>query len=188
MRRALVPFSVAVVLVAAGCGNDKAKPPAVTQPSNAFGWITVDVPEQGVSFERPKEWHYTPGKAPLLATLTSGEATIAVWRYPRTEALPTTTSELDAARDALVGAAKARDKTFDATKAKSTRAAHHPAVVIVADETVAGHPRRVRSTHVYGNGGEVVVDAFAPPEMYPKLEDPIFRHVVRSLRVADPGQ
>ena len=188
MRRALVPISLAVVLAAAGCGNDKTKPPAVTQPSGAFGWITVSMPEHGVSFERPKEWHYTPGKAPLLATLTSGEATIALWRYPRTEPLPETTEQLDVARDALVGAAKERDKTFTASKAKSTRAAHHPAVVIVADETVAGHPRTVRSTHVYGNGGEVVVDAFAPPNVFPMLEDPIFRHVVRSLRVEDPQQ
>src|SRR3954454_13840615 len=109
MRRALVSISLALLLAAVGCGDDKSKPPAVTQPSDAFGWITVDVPEQGVSFERPKEWHYTPGKAPLLATLTSGEATIAVWRYPRTESLPTTTTELNAARDELVGAAKTRD-------------------------------------------------------------------------------
>jgi hypothetical protein len=148
--------------------------------------VTVSLPDHGVTFERPKEWHYTPGTAPLLATLTSGEATIAIWRYPRTEPLPETEEELTAARDALVGAAKARDETFKETKAKATRAAHLPAVVIVANETVAGHARTVRSTHVYGNGGEVVVDAFAPPNMFPKLEDPIFRHVVRSLRVAQP--
>lgn len=186
MRRALATISVVATVVVAGCGSDRKKPPDVTRSSDAFGWITVSLPQQGVSFERPKEWHYTPGTAPLLATLTSGEATIAVWRYPRTEVLPESADELGAARDALVTAAKARDGTFEATKAKATRAAHHPAVVIVAKETVAGHPRIVRSTHVYGNAGEVVIDAFAPPTVFPKLEDPIFRRVVRSLRVGPP--
>jgi hypothetical protein len=185
VRRALASISVAAA-VAAGCGSDRKKPPDVTRSSGAFGWVVVSLPEQGVSFERPKEWHYTPGAAPLLATLTSGEATIAVWRYPRSEPLPDSDEELTAARDALVGAAKTRDKTFSASKAKATRAAHHPAVVIVADETVAGQPRVVRSTHVYGNGAEVVIDAFAPPNVFPKLEDPIFRHVVRTLRIGEP--
>jgi hypothetical protein len=181
-----VVTSVAAAVALAGCGNDATKPPDVSKPSAALGWTTVTLTQQGVSFQRPREWHYAPGTAPLLATMTSGEATIAIWRYPRAEPLPATTAELNAARDALVGAAKARDATFAVTKAKATRAAHHPAVVIVAHETVAGRPRMVRSTHVYGNAGEVVVDAFAPPRVYPMLEDPIFRHVVHSLRVGPP--
>jgi hypothetical protein len=186
VRRALASISLAAAIAVGGCGSDRKKAPDVTRSSGAFGWITVSLPEQGETFERPKEWHYTPGTAPLLATMTSGEATIAVWRYPRTEPLPETDEELTLARDALVGAAKTRDKTFEETKAKATRAAHHPAVVIVANETVAGHARVVRSTHVYGEGGEVVVDAFAPPGVFPKLEDPIFRRVVRSLKISPP--
>ncbi len=168
----------------AGCGNDKTKPPDVTKSSReAFGWTRVTLAQHGVSFERPTIWHYRPGTAPLLATMTSGEATIAVWRYPRTEPLPSTATELDAARDALVGAAKTRDPSFKESKAKGTRAAHEPAVVIVANETINGKPRTVRSTHVYAEGGEVVVDAYAPPDVFGKLEDSIFRRVVRSLKV-----
>jgi hypothetical protein len=185
VRRALVCLVVLAAL--SGCGNSKTKPPKVSKPTGAFGWTPVTIANQGILFERPNEWHYTPGTAPLLATLTSGDATIAIWRYPRTETLPSTPAELDKARDALVGAAKIRDPTFRVDKAKGTRAAHQPAVVIVAHERVAGRARTVRSTHVYAFGGEVVVDAFAPPAVYPALEDPIFRHVVRSLKVSQPA-
>jgi hypothetical protein len=182
---ALISVAAAITL-AAGCGNDATKPPKASKPTAADGWTTVSLTKQGLSFQRPAEWHYAPGTAPLLATISSGDATIAVWRYPRAETLPSTPDELNAARDALVAAANARDKTFAVKQAKATRAAHHPAVVIVADETVAGRARMVRSTHVYGEGGEVVVDAFAPRRVYPMLEDPIFRRVVHSLRVSTP--
>lgn len=185
MRRALAPLALLAAALA-GCGNQRAKPPTVTGVAPAYGFIPVSLPQQGLSFERPRQWRYAAGTPPLLATMTSGLVTIAVWRYPRSEPLPRTQAQLDAARDALVAAAKARDPSFRVIKAKGTRAAHQPAVVIVADETVAGQPRRVRSTHVYAVGAEYVVDAYAPPEQYAQVEDPIFRRVVRTLRVSRP--
>ena len=185
-----VPVLIALALVAAlvaGCGNKRQPAPVVTTTSQPFGFVPQDIPTQGLTFDRPQAWRYLPGHAPLLATMTSGLTTIAVWRYPRTEPLPETESQLNTARDALVAAAKARDPSFKVIKAKGTRAAHHPAVVIIADETIAGQPRRVRSTHVYGEGAEVVFDAFAPTDVYPKVEDPVFRHVVRSLTLSKPA-
>ena len=185
MRAALVSLA-AVAAAVAGCGNDPAKPPAVTNPKPAFGWQDFDIPAQGVKFQRPTAWRITPGDAPLLATLSSGLVTISVWRYPRNEPLPKTPEELDVAKDALVAAAKARDPSFKVIKAKGTRAAHEPAVVIIGDETVAGQPRRVRSTHIYSNASEVVVDAFAPKDQYAKVEDPIIRPLVRSFQITAP--
>ena len=184
MRRA--PVLVLALVAVAGCGNDKAKAPDVQAVRPAFSFVGERFPAQGVSFERPSDWLVAKGTPPLLATITAGRVTIAVWRYPRTETLPTTAADLAAARDALVTAARARDKTFTVLKAKGTRAAHEPAVVLMADETVSGQRRRVRSTHVYAFGGEVVVDAFAPPRDYPKVEGPVFRRVVRSLRLTAP--
>ena len=175
------------VLALAGCGNTPRKPPTVTTPKAAFGWVDQDVPTQGVKFQRPSAWRYAPGTAPLLGTMSSGLTTIAVWRYPRDEKLPTTPQELDKARDALVAAAKARDPSFKVIKAKGTRAAHNPAVVIVADETVAGQPRRVRSTHMYAAGSEVVVDAFAPADQYEKVEKPIIIPLVRTFKITQPS-
>jgi hypothetical protein len=174
------------VFALAGCGNEPRKPPTVTTPKAAFGWEDQDIPEQGVKFQRPKAWRYAPGTPPLLGTMSSGLTTIAVWRYPRDEKLPETPEELDAARDALVAAATARDPSFTVIKAKGTRAAHHPAVVIIADETVAGQPRRVRSTHIYAAGSEVVVDAFAPKDQYAMVEEPIIIPLVRTFKITRP--
>ena len=186
MRRVLAPLLLAV-LVLAGCGNDKATPPTNTNPSPAFGFVDTSFADQGLFFQRPKQWRYVPGTPPLLATISSGLTTIAVWRYPRTEPLPITEGQLATARKCLVAAAKARDASFKVIKAKGTRAAHHPAVVIIADETVGGQSRRVRSTHIYGNGSEYVFDAFAPADQYAKVEDPIFRVVVRSATISKPA-
>lgn len=172
--------------VLGACGNEPKNPPVVTTPKDAFGFVDYGRPEQGIAFQRPSAWRITPGTAPLLATMNSGLVTISVWRYPRNEPLPETLEELTVAKDALVAAAKARDPSFTVIKAKGTRAAHHPAVVIVADETVAGQPRRVRSTHIYAAASEVVIDAFAPEDQYALVEDPIIRVLVRSFKITDP--
>jgi hypothetical protein len=186
VRGAIACLAVAAAAVA-GCGNDPSKPPAVGTPKQAFGWVDHDIPTEGVRFQRPSAWRLTPGDPPLLATISSGQVTISVWRYPRNEPLPETTEQLDVARDALLAAAKARDSSFKVIKAKGTRAAHHPAVVIIGDETVAGQPRRVRSTHIYAESSEVVIDAFAPADQYAAVEDPIIRTLVRSFQITKPA-
>jgi len=175
-----------VAALVSGCGNKRQPPPVITTTNQPFGFLPQAIPTAGLTFQRPRQWRYVPGQAPLLATMTSGLTTIAVWRYPRTEPLPTTDAELATARDALVAAAKARDPSFQVIKAKGTRAAHHPAVVIIANETISGQPREVRSTHVYGEGAEIVFDAFAPRNVYPQVEDTVFRPVVRSLELGKP--
>jgi hypothetical protein len=187
VRAALATILAAgLAALAGGCGNEPDKPPVVTTPKDAFGWVDYGAPGQGVTFQRPSAWRITPGDAPLLATMSSGLATISVWRYPRNESLPATEEELTVAKDALVAAATARDPSFKVIKAKGTRAAHHPAVVIIGDETVAGQPRRVRSTHIYAASSEVVVDAFAPADQYPKVEEGIIVPLVRTFKIDSP--
>jgi len=43
-------------------------------------------------------------------------------------------------------------------------------VVVVGNETIRGVPLRVRSTHLYAQGGEVVADSFAPPRDFARLD------------------
>jgi hypothetical protein len=183
MRRPLL--LIACVLLA-GCGNQQQRPPDVSTVATPSGTTPAAFAGQGVSFAAPGGWHVQTGQAPLVATVQSGPAQIAVWRYPRTEPLPTTRAQLTQARGLLLQAAKARDQTFKETSTAITKVGGHPAIVVRGTETVGGQPRSVRSTHVYAGGGEVVVDAFAPANVFGRADRVAFRPVVRSLQVQAP--
>jgi hypothetical protein len=184
MRRLAV--TVVAVLALPGCGNDRTEAPNVSVVGPFQGTVPVRYPQQGIGFNAPKGWDLNGGKSPLVATAQTGRATIVVWRYPRSEPLPTTSQQLRQARDSLLGAAKARDPTFTPIKVAITRVHKAPAVQIRATETIAGHPRTVRSTHIYTQASEVIVDAYAPADQFKRVDATAFRAVLRSLRISEP--
>ena len=177
---------LACLLVVAGCGNEQAKPPDMSVPARPSGATAVSFAPQGIRLAAPGGWKVQPGQAPLVATIQSGTAQIAIWRYPRTEPLPKTGAQLTQARDLLLQAAKARDQTFTEAKTTITRIGGHPAIQVRGTETLAGQPQTVRSTHVYAFGGEVVVDAFAPAAVFAQVDRDAFRPLVKSLRLQAP--
>ena len=183
MRR---PLLLTACVLLAGCGNAQQQPPDVSTVARPSGTTPIAFDAQGIRFAAPGGWHVRDGQAPLVATVQSGPAQIAVWRYPRTEPLPATKAQLTQARDLLLQAAKARDATFKADRTAITKVGGHPAVQVRGTETVAGQPRSVRSTHVYAGGGEVVVDAFAPANVFGQADRDAFRPLVRSLEVQAP--
>jgi hypothetical protein len=183
MRRPalLALTATALAALAAGCGgssSDDAAAPA--QATGAF-------PKAGVSFTPPPDWSVDAGRGHLVATAQAGQATVAVWRYPRSEALPTTKLQLQAARDALVSASRRRDASFEQIKTAATTVAGQPAVQIRAREHIAGQPRTVRSTHIYANGAEYVVDAYADADSFRQVDAQVFRPLLRSLHVSSGG-
>jgi hypothetical protein len=184
MRRPLLLTAAALVL--AGCGNERTPAPDVRTPGPPIGTMQARYPEHGIAFKAPGGWRLAPGDAPLVATVQTGQATIAVWRYPRSEPLPRTQAHLEAARDALIAAATARDSTFKPIKTAVTRVDGAPAVQVRATETIDGQPRTVRSTHVYKRGAEVVVDAYAPAKDFRRVDAQAFRPMLRSLRITKP--
>jgi hypothetical protein len=186
-RRLLPPaVCAAAALLLAGCGNERSLPPDVTTPGPRLGTNPGRFPAAGLTFDAPAGWTLRPGTAPLVATVTTGRASLAIYRYPRVEPLPEGRKELDGAAEALAGAAKQRDPSFAQIKRDRLRVDGRPAVVLRGTETVAGQPRTVRSTHVYAFGGEIVVDAFAPAADFKRVDAEVFRAVVRSLRIARP--
>jgi hypothetical protein len=185
MRRELLPICLAAV-AAAGCGNQRSEPPDTTTPAAAIGHTAAWFDKQGVRFDAPGGWHLQTETPPLVATVQSGSASIAVWRYRRTEALPRTRSALAQARDTLLAAAHARDPGFNEVKVAITKVRGRPAIQIRGTEIVSGEPRIVRSTHVYAFGAEVVVDAFAPANVFARVDRAVFGPLLRSLRVVKP--
>ena len=188
-RIATVVVSLAALL--AGCGNERTPVPdlGVVPAPKAFRDAFFD--EQGVRFRAPTNWRVVPGEAPHVATVAIGTAQIGVWRYPRSEPLPQTRAQLNAAREALVAQIESRDATFNLT---STRLIMKPGIRAVevigtgANLTNPAAQRSMRSLHAYGHGAEVVVDAFAPPRDFVRIDDQTFGPVTRSLRLRAPKE
>ena len=182
--RLLTALAAAVLLT--GCGRERTKAPDVVTPGPPLGANPGTFPAAGLAFAAPAGWDLQPGVPPLVATITTGRATIAVYRYPRTEPLPRRKGELNDAAKALAGAALQRDPGFKELARGRLRVDGRPAVVLRGTETVGDQPRTVRSTHIYGFDGEVVVDAFAPAPDFKRVDDETFRPFVRSLMLKKP--
>ena len=179
VRPALLALVAAVLL--AGCGNSRTPPPdtGLIPAPKAFR----DVKFPGVFLRAPSNWRSFPGTAPQVATIAIGDAQIAVWRYARSEPLPETRSQLHAARQALVAQVERRDPTFELTSSRLVIKRGLRAVELVGQGTNEGERRSVRSLHAYAGGYEVVLDAFAPPKDFARVDEQTFAKVARSLRL-----
>jgi hypothetical protein len=173
--------AAALAAFAAGCGGGGSSQTTTTSAVRGGHY-----PAQGISFTAPDGWTVGAGKGNLVATAQAGQATVAVWRYPRSQKLPKSMDELKAARDALLKASRTRDVTFEEIKTAPTTIAGKPAVQIRAREHIAGQPRTVRSTHIYAAGAEIVVDAYADADSFRQTDATVFRPLLRSLHVTKP--
>ncbi|HVF78595.1 MAG TPA: hypothetical protein VNA28_09880 [Solirubrobacteraceae bacterium] len=180
---------VALAAVPASCGNDRTPVPDLSLVPAPKAFRDAPFDEQGVRFRAPTNWRVVPGTAPQVATVAIGTAQVAIWRYPRTEPLPETRAQLNAARDALVAQIESRDPTFKLT---STRLVMKPGIRAVevvgvgANLTDQSVQRSMRSLHAYGRGAEVVMDAFAPPKDFARIDDQTFGPMSRSLKLRAP--
>ena len=187
MRRPTAAACVAVLAAsAAGCGRDRIEPPDTVRPAAPGASVPEAYPEAGLFFDRPGNWPFREGRPPLVASTSSGTATVALWRYLRSEPLPRTPEALVAAQDALEQAVQARDPSFSLEGNRRLKVDGAPAIELRGTETVAGRERRVRSTHVFAKGAEVVLDAYAPPEDFERVDREVFGPIVESLRIDPP--
>jgi len=184
VRRTLIAIAAALVL--AGCGNARTPPPDIGRIPAPAAFRDAIFAEQGVFFRAPTNWRIVPGAAPQVATVAVGDAQIAVWRYPRSEPLPETPDQLKAASQALVAQVRSRDPTFRLTSSRLVLKPGLRGVVLVGSATNQGQRRRLRSLHAYGRGAEIVVDAFAPPQEFSRVDEQTFAPVARSLKLRAP--
>ena len=188
MRRALIPLAAVALL--AGCGNERKAPPDLGVISAPKGFRDAVYERQGVRFRAPTNWRIVPGDGTHLVTVVSGNAQIGVWRYPRSEPLPETRSQLNAARQALVAQIESRDPSFKLTSSRLVMKPRLRAVEVVGtgtNLTNARAQRSMRSLHAYGHGVEVVMDAFAPPKEFARVDEQTFGPVTRSLKLRKPS-
>jgi hypothetical protein len=184
-RRLIAPALVAAA-VAAGCGNDKTEAPDTAAPKAPKGTVGVNVPEAGVNFKAPAAWRRQKGEAPLVYAVQTGQATLALWRYPRDEQLPETHNALVNAKEALVDQIKKRDKSFEVSRAKLLHVGPKRAVQVLGTGSIAGNRRTIRSTHIYTEKAEFVVDAYAPPSVFDRVDKQVFAPLLESLEITKP--
>ncbi len=180
-------LAAALVAGAAGCGNSRTPVPPLGAPSAPDGLRTLFLTTARIIVDVPRTWMVVTSPGPLLATVSSGSAVVALWAYPRAAAPPTTARARRATEAALLAAVRARDPSLQPIRVATITLNGQPAVELDALEHVAGQLRRVRSVHVYAPGREVVLDAYAPPATFHPVDHAVFSPVGRSLRLLGPA-
>jgi hypothetical protein len=178
-RRLLLYLLPAAAIV--GCGNSRTPVPNPLAPAAPKGFRAVNLPATGVSLNAPRSWTVTPGRAPLVAAMSSGVAAIAVWRYPRTSGPPSGTAAVDQLEQTLIKRARARDPGLQLISSKVLRADARPTIQLEALERISGQLRTVRSTHILLSDAELVLDEYAPPQVFAAVDRAVFLPVARSL-------
>ena len=187
VRRAL-PFVtfIAFAALAAGCGAQRTPVPDASRPGPPFGFEPVTLGDSGVALGAPRGWRYREPGAPHLVNIFTGTAVLSVWRYPRSEPLPSTPDQLEAALENLLAAARARDPDLLVLDEGIVELDGQPAVALSVSTEIAGRRRTVQSVHAYAFGAEVVIDAYAGPREFFRVNQQTFLPVIASIELSEP--
>ena len=187
VRRAL-PFVslIAVAALAAGCGAQRTPVPDASRPGAPFGFEPVTLEGAGIALDAPRGWRYREPGAPHVLNISTGTGVISVWRYPRSEPLPSTPDQLEAALENLVAAARARDPDLLVLDEGILELDGQPAVALTVSTEIAGRRRTVQSVHAYAFGAEVVIDAYAGPREFFRVNEQTFVPVLQSIELSEP--
>ncbi len=184
MRRLGLLFTLLAAL--AGCGNARTRPPDIEHPDAPRVSREYAIANAGVSFTGPGNWQALPPAGTLVGGIRDKTATLAIWRYPRTEPLPSTTAALEEVRGLLLARIKQRNPTFVVRQSRLRRRGGVEGIELVGRQTIAGLRYYVRSTHLFKAAAEVVIDAYAPPAEFVRVDRTVFGPVLRSLKVTEP--
>jgi hypothetical protein len=171
-----------MAMVACGCGNDRAVPPDTRMPEMPVGSRLTVLDRAGVRFTSPGNWAVLDPQGARAGGVRSRTATVAVWRYKRTEPLPDDAAALRRVRKLLVERVRSRDPSFELRSARLVRHAGARGIELVGSQTIAGRRVGVRSSHLFARRGEIVVDAYAPTDWFARLDAGVFRPLLRSMR------
>ena len=180
--------TAALLLLAAGCGNDRVGAGSLFDVPAGKATQALSYPEAGLKVTVPKEFDVKASEPPQLFRASLNAAFISSFAYRRAEQLPKTREELDAARKRLEDAAKKRDKTFRLKSSKLMEVDGAPAIELLGDQTIFKGRLRLRSLHVYRGNGEYVVELVAPVAGFARLDRASFPGIRRSLKVTGKVQ
>jgi hypothetical protein len=175
------------VVLLAGCGNASTAVPSATRPAPPDGFMTLTRAYAGARLAVPRNWVVTGQRAPLVLTIQSGTAVVALWRFARRGPVPAGRHALAAARTGLIARIRGRDRALRLLRASFARVDGAVAIELEAQERIGGLPRQVSSTHVYLPGAELVLDEYAPPAAFAAVDRSVFAPMRRSLALIRSG-
>jgi hypothetical protein len=182
-RRRLVWAALAALLIAAaGCGNERNQPTGLRQLGEQVSLVNFSAPGGDVSFGRPSTWIVTSGTLPKVAQISSGSAVATVFAYPRGD-LPQDPAEAEASRKRLVASLREREPSFEVESSRVREVGGSLAVQIVGRGRIAGEPVRTKSVHVYKGTAEYVIDAYARPKFFRRAETEAFNPLLATIRL-----
>jgi hypothetical protein len=172
---------VCPLVLLAGCGNSRT--PVIDQVPAAApkGFHEFATARGGVSFKVPNNWSVVPGTGPLIVTINSGQATVALWRYPRNQPPPITVATLADARATLLAAARQRDRSLEVIRTRVGRVFGDSFVQLNAIEQIGTERRRVRSLHLFAGNFELVLEEYAPVTNFHAVDHSVFSPLSHSL-------
>lgn len=185
MLRSLIAVLLALAALA-GCGRERTPVPETGGPGQRLGDNPLSNPAAGYRLIAPAGWVVAAGEPPLVSTISSGPVIVSIFRFARSEPLPKAKDQLDHAITDLIAAAKARNPSFEAIRSARVRVDGRAAIQVRGTQTISGHQRAVRSTHVFAFGGELVIDMLAPVDGFKTVDSVYFRPLLRSLRLSAP--
>ena len=187
MRRSLsVVLLIALAALAAGCGAQRTPVPDASRPGAPFGFEPVTLEGAGIALGAPRGWRYSEPGAPHVLSISTGTGVISAWRYPRSEPLPSTPDQLEAALENLLAAARARNPELLVLDEGIVELDGQPAVALTVSTEIAGRRRTVQSVHAYAFGAEIVLDAYAGPRDFFRVNVETFLPVLASIELSEP--
>jgi hypothetical protein len=174
--------AVAGAIALAGCGNARTPVPSSAVPAMPTGFHRIPFIKHGIALQVPRNWALAGGRAPLVATITSGNAEIALWRFNRTTPAGAGSGSGRATLvRKLVGESRTRDPSLRVIHTVRTVIQGTPAIELDALERIGGQLRRVRSIHMFVPHAELVLEEYAPPALFHDVNRAVFSPVRRSL-------
>ncbi|HEY5317482.1 MAG TPA: hypothetical protein VIJ20_05845 [Solirubrobacteraceae bacterium] len=184
-RMLAVTVGILALAGLAGCGDSRTPAPNLARIEPPHRLRVLSYLHNTLHLSAPANWSTETGSAPLVVTIGSGQAVVAIWRYPRSpsQPLPSDIPALQRARGALITAAAARDRTFRVISSAVVGINSVPGVELDALETIRGQVRRVRSAHLYKRGAELVIDEYAPENLFHQVDRTVFSPLLHSVHL-----
>jgi hypothetical protein len=171
-----------LAMACAGCGNERSRPIGLSQLGPAVSLVNFTAPSGDVSFGRPSTWSASTGNLPEVAQISSGSAVATVFAYPRTD-LSLSSTGAEASRQRLLSSLHERAPSFEVQSSRVREVDGAAAVEIIGRGTIAGHPVKTKSVHVYKGAAEYVIDAYSRPRSFRRAVTEAFNPLLATIRL-----